>query len=467
MTGENSQVFGFENYVVEKKGKHSNNTMKPKHVVNNKNQKNERHDKEIAKMYSVKNKKKMNESDRSSVYSNTSKEEGEKYYNVQTYRYEKVNKPKHIKENKVSRRRHKDDIEEEAKEFKRNNTMANMNIMSLNNTNQRLVQGNYLNPLNYNNSGQPYLNPYINNNMGTLNSYDSMQNLQNMQTMQNFNQNYNYLSQMNQNQPQMMNQSQMMNQMNQNQLNQMNLNQNIEPYSCVYCEDIYKLTIVNNIPLKKLKCLYCGNVTNEQSLSFYQNKYANTEIKKKSNIQEVNSSEEEVSQEIVQKTKKAVKADTADKIDKSKNFKSIKAKQKTKNNKNEEIIVKDEEEDLEEQNNNDSDEEKRAKAKVTAKQDKRKIKQEDDQESDLHNSEEDIKKREKMKRTKDINEKLEEMKRKTEVKPEPVEDESYEDKYIPTKKEGVVLPRPKTGVRTNIGRENEINKHIIAVNKLY
>ncbi|MCQ2819578.1 MAG: hypothetical protein MJ252_20130 [archaeon] len=46
-----------------------------------------------------------------------------------------------------------------------------------------------------------------------------------------------------------------------------------DPFSCENCEPIYKLSILNNIPLKVLKCLVCGNVLNNTSLTFYHKKY--------------------------------------------------------------------------------------------------------------------------------------------------------------------------------------------------
>ena len=51
-------------------------------------------------------------------------------------------------------------------------------------------------------------------------------------------------------------------------------------FSCPNCEPVYKLSIINNIPLKVLKCLVCGNVINNTSLQFYLEKYKEELIKK-------------------------------------------------------------------------------------------------------------------------------------------------------------------------------------------
>ena len=57
-------------------------------------------------------------------------------------------------------------------------------------------------------------------------------------------------------------------------------NQN-DIFSCSNCEPIYRLSIMNNIPLKVLKCLVCGNVINNTSLCFYLEKYKEELLKKK------------------------------------------------------------------------------------------------------------------------------------------------------------------------------------------
>ena len=57
-------------------------------------------------------------------------------------------------------------------------------------------------------------------------------------------------------------------------------NQN-DIFSCPNCEPIYRLSILNNIPLKVLKCLVCGNVINNTSLLFYLEKYKQELLKKK------------------------------------------------------------------------------------------------------------------------------------------------------------------------------------------
>lgn len=61
---------------------------------------------------------------------------------------------------------------------------------------------------------------------------------------------------------------------NTSQLNNTDLgpNQN-DIFSCSNCEPVYRLSIMHNIPLKVLKCLVCGNIINNTSLSFYLEKY--------------------------------------------------------------------------------------------------------------------------------------------------------------------------------------------------
>lgn len=51
-------------------------------------------------------------------------------------------------------------------------------------------------------------------------------------------------------------------------------------FSCPNCEPVYRLSIMNNIPLKVLKCLVCGNVINNTSLQFYLEKYKDELIKR-------------------------------------------------------------------------------------------------------------------------------------------------------------------------------------------
>ena len=51
-------------------------------------------------------------------------------------------------------------------------------------------------------------------------------------------------------------------------------------FSCPNCEPVYRLSIMNNIPLKVLKCLECGNVINNTSLQFYLEKYKDELIKR-------------------------------------------------------------------------------------------------------------------------------------------------------------------------------------------
>ena len=47
----------------------------------------------------------------------------------------------------------------------------------------------------------------------------------------------------------------------------------IDIFPCMNCEPIYRLCILNNIPLKTLQCLVCGNIINKNSLNFYIKKY--------------------------------------------------------------------------------------------------------------------------------------------------------------------------------------------------
>jgi hypothetical protein len=58
-------------------------------------------------------------------------------------------------------------------------------------------------------------------------------------------------------------------------------NQFMVPYSCNNCEDIYKNSIFNNIPLNVMKCLFCNNVINNVALDFYLNKYKEELIQKR------------------------------------------------------------------------------------------------------------------------------------------------------------------------------------------
>ena len=82
-------------------------------------------------------------------------------------------------------------------------------------------------------------------------------------------------------------------------------NNEIDPYSCSNCEDIYKMSIIHNVPLKILKCLYCNNVINNSSLDFYLRKYKDEIIKKK--IKQMKENDETVINDTienkVQKTK--------------------------------------------------------------------------------------------------------------------------------------------------------------------
>lgn len=46
-------------------------------------------------------------------------------------------------------------------------------------------------------------------------------------------------------------------------------------FSCDHCEQIYKHNITNNIPLEPIRCTFCRNVMNKNSLKFYMKKYNN------------------------------------------------------------------------------------------------------------------------------------------------------------------------------------------------
>lgn len=68
-------------------------------------------------------------------------------------------------------------------------------------------------------------------------------------------------------------------------------------YSCYNCEPVYVMCIMNNEPLKILKCLICNNLINKTSLNFYLKKYrnqivANQKIKKKEKRNKTKNQEE-------------------------------------------------------------------------------------------------------------------------------------------------------------------------------
>jgi len=50
--------------------------------------------------------------------------------------------------------------------------------------------------------------------------------------------------------------------------------------SCPHCEEFYKMTIMNSLPLKILKCIYCNNLINAKSLEFYLSKYKDELVKR-------------------------------------------------------------------------------------------------------------------------------------------------------------------------------------------
>ena len=72
---------------------------------------------------------------------------------------------------------------------------------------------------------------------------------------------------------------------------QMHSNPTKEKY-CSYCEEIYKYTILNNTPLQNIKCVYCNNELNLESLDFFIKKYKK-ELQAKYQTQLVPPSEKE------------------------------------------------------------------------------------------------------------------------------------------------------------------------------
>jgi len=46
-----------------------------------------------------------------------------------------------------------------------------------------------------------------------------------------------------------------------------------DPYSCQYCEEVYRIIIFQNVPVKMFKCYYCHSMINPQSLNYYYKKY--------------------------------------------------------------------------------------------------------------------------------------------------------------------------------------------------
>jgi hypothetical protein len=90
--------------------------------------------------------------------------------------------------------------------------------------------------------------------------------------MSNPNQNPNYYPQMYE-QNMNMNMNMGMNIPPQNSYSNFYLDRDMDANSCTYCEEIYKFTIMNNLPLKLMTCLYCNKVMNGNSLEFYLRKY--------------------------------------------------------------------------------------------------------------------------------------------------------------------------------------------------
>jgi len=56
----------------------------------------------------------------------------------------------------------------------------------------------------------------------------------------------------------------------------------LDPYSCQYCEEVYRIIIFQNMPVKVFKCYYCHNSLNQTSLDFYYKKFE-PEIKRVGN----------------------------------------------------------------------------------------------------------------------------------------------------------------------------------------
>ena len=54
-----------------------------------------------------------------------------------------------------------------------------------------------------------------------------------------------------------------------------NENHSKDQNSCSYCEEYYKMALFKNIPIKLLKCPYCNNIMNQNSLQYFYKKYEN------------------------------------------------------------------------------------------------------------------------------------------------------------------------------------------------
>lgn len=60
-----------------------------------------------------------------------------------------------------------------------------------------------------------------------------------------------------------------------------NIPEDEDPLSCSNCQGIYKMAIFNNMPLKILKCVVCGNIINNNSLGYYLKKYKDELVQSK------------------------------------------------------------------------------------------------------------------------------------------------------------------------------------------
>ena len=243
--------------------------------------------------------------------------------------------------------------------YSQNNQLSSNPNQSMNNfkgyTQQSMYQQQFVNPYTQNTNNNlneyAYKNLMAYNSQNNLNLYNNQMN--NQMTNQMNNQNYNYL--MNQDQSNTMN-----NYQNQLQLNNQNKNvysvfpnpeEKRDIYSCQYCEDIYKMTILYNYPLKKLKCLHCGNVTNVISLEYYMKKFKHELMNiKKANLNKNEETKEEIDEKI--KHYNADSEDIKNNIDLNKKKLEKKTKKKPKvsdeSEQKDEIIVQDEEEQIEE-----------------------------------------------------------------------------------------------------------------------
>jgi len=75
-----------------------------------------------------------------------------------------------------------------------------------------------------------------------------------------------------------------------------NINNN-DPQSCPNCEDVYKVSIFRNLPLKIMKCVNCNNIINNNSLDFYLRKYKEDLIRHRINTINQETEQEELEKE--------------------------------------------------------------------------------------------------------------------------------------------------------------------------